>query len=70
MGFNLAAWQLKKNCQTKVTTNAIFKRTLWEYFMAILNQLAKLNVCQFVLVAKSPNFMSPECTTPTVESPL
>ena len=44
----------------------LFKRTLWEYLMAIPGQSAILNVHQSVIVAKSPNLMSPECTTPTV----
>ena len=42
--------------QTEVTADASFKRTLWEYLMAIPGQSAKLiNVCQSVFVAKSPN---------------
>ena len=34
--------------------------------MAIPGQSAKLNVRQSVFVAKLPNLMSAECTTPTV----
>ena len=28
--FNLAIWRFFLNCQTKVTADTIFKRTLWE----------------------------------------
>ena len=64
--FNLAVWRFFLNWQTKIAANDIFKRTLWEYLMAIPGQSAKLNVHQSVFVAKSPNLMPAECATPTI----
>ena len=64
--FNLVAWRFFVNCQTEVTANIIFKRTLWQYLMVMLGQSAKLNTCQSLFVAKSPNLSSAECTAPMV----
>ena len=36
--FNLVNWRFFLNHQPKVTANAIFKRIMWEYFMAMPDQ--------------------------------
>ena len=54
------------NCQAEVAAKTIFKRTLWEYLMTIPGKSTKLNIYLSVFVAKSPNLMSAECTTPMI----